>query len=178
MHCAVSSDVTFSPVFVGGTAVSDVYLSLLSVDVLRHSNEFSLVSTRWCQTLHQLCRTSLSLWCFRGQGPVEPVYYSISGSVFVATNRTGLKFLQLFSVGVFEGGRVTEKCAHNSGTANCYPIKDCSHFYRHSDQGYEQSCPSFPDTSWSSGTSHGKMFSVTNKFLKCRTIMKGSCNYG
>jgi hypothetical protein len=53
---------------------------------------------------------------------VEPVSCAISESVFMVTNITGPKPLQLVSVGVFEGYDVSEKSAHNSRIENCHPM--------------------------------------------------------
>jgi hypothetical protein len=87
----------FGPVFNDGAGTSEVYLNLLRdgyvtfPDGIWHSNEFSLVSTRWCQTSHQQCWTSLSSWRFRGESAIESVLCTISGKFFMATNLTGLQ---------------------------------------------------------------------------------------
>jgi hypothetical protein len=70
------------------------------LDGIRHFNKFSLVSTRWCQSSHQQCRTSLSSWRFRGEGLVEQISRAIWRRIFIVTNLTRLKPLRLFSVGV------------------------------------------------------------------------------
>jgi hypothetical protein len=107
----------FDPVFIDGTVTSDVYLSLLSEricpfpDGIRHSEQFDLVPTRQCQTSHQEFRTSLSLWRIRGVSSVEPVTCTVWERVF-------------------EEQVVSEKSTHNSGTKNCHPIRDWSHFYK------------------------------------------------
>jgi hypothetical protein len=60
-------------VFIDGKVTSDAYLGLLTEEfvafLLGYGIPTKLVATKWSQTSHQQCRTSLSSPSFRGVSP-------------------------------------------------------------------------------------------------------------